>query len=283
MAAAAQQGAEAHLNRAQQAMDKPGASDVAVDRWLSASTAESEARADARLAAAEAKLAVANAAHASALWAYERGVAAYAEDYGTGGSRKRKREEAAPADDGDVLSDVIADMITAVVAHERAEPCWISLDRWHSLAEEERWTREMCARTAVRYGVQRPRDADETWARRREKIMADFEADALAFEIRCRARALAAEAGEDPAVLALAQRFEACDDTDDDPFPDPDDFRQSPDDEAWDAAVAAWEARRPAAEALIERADRVVGERILARTPWKSALRMRLQDMGERF
>ena len=285
VAAAAQQGTEARLNRAWEAMEKPGAPDTAVDRWLSASTAEQVASADARRAALEAKLAAADAAHVNALRAYERGLAAYAEDFGTGGSRKRKREEEAPADEGDVISDVVADMITAVVAHERAEPYWISLKRWHYLAEEERWLREMCAlsdaRLAARYGIQRPRAADEAWACYREQIMAGFEADAEAFEMKCRAMAWAAEAEEDPAVLAMARRYEACDDTDDDPYPDPDDFPASPDDAAWDAAVAAWEARRDAAEPLIARADRVVSERIMGRMRWKSALRMRLEDMGD--
>ena len=107
--------------------------------------------------------------------------------------------------------------------------------------------------------------------------MSGFEADAQAFESRCRARAWAAEAKEEPAVLERARLHEAGEMSDDNPHPDPDDY---PEDAAWDAAVAAWETCNAADEVLDARAARVVSERILGRMPWSSALRMRLIDAG---
>ena len=264
-------------DRAKQAAEGPGALFDADARWFTASRVALQAASASRRAAANAEVGRAQAALVRVV-AMSEGV-----DVRPGSAAKRRREDeraALIAADADVQG-VIDDMITAMEAHQRAEPFWISLERWHYLAEEERWTREMCASTARRYGNNRPRAPEEAWARYRERIMAGFEADAQAFEMKCRAMAWAAEAKEDPAVLAMARRFEACDDTDDDPYPDPDNFPASPDDDAWDAAVADWEARREAAEPLVARAERVVSERILGRTPWKSALRMRLQDMGE--
>eukprot|EP00966_Prymnesium_polylepis_P237946 5503056-Prymnesium_polylepis.1 len=260
-------------------MEKPDSPALAEGRWFTAARASMEAAFASRKLAAVAEVGQAEAAVVRCV-AKGEGV-----DVRPGSAVKRRREDerAALVKEGSDIVAVVADMIEAIINYESAEPFWISLDRWHYIAQEVRWTREMCASTDARYGIQRPCvSVEEAVAGYRQKMMDECEADAHTCEMNSRMISWRIETEETPAVLELARRLKACDDTlgdddDDNPFPDLDDF---PDDAAQDAAVAEWEAREEPKRKLIARADMILNERWLSRLPWKSALRWRLSDSG---
>lgn len=268
-AAAAEQGAEARLKRMEQAMDRPGASEAATDRWL--------AEFDVHRTVSETSCAAAQAAKAAAVQAAAVRAAAEAEgvDLRPGSHSKRKREDEAHAlaEADAAVAAAVTDMITAVAAYEEAEPYWISLQQWHFIESEVRWTQEYfaCHDVAVR---------QERMADMRARWMANFEAAAEAFETRCRLAMWQAETKEEAAVMELVRRQEAGEDPYDDLRGDLD-FDDDLDDQAWDAAMAAYEVKAAALDVLVTRANRVVSERILARTPWRNAYRLRTQGWGD--
>ena len=248
--------------RAGQAAQEPVARADADERYFKAARVAAEAAIASRKAAAAAELGKAQAGLVRRV-AINEGV-----DARPGSDAKRRREDARMASvaaDADVAG-VVEDMIAAIEAP--VEPAfWMTRDDWYDIAGKGRWTRELYTSTDRKYQISRPRAAEEAAVGVRQEMLRDFEAVAREIETRFRARAWAAEAKEEPAVLALARRLEAGDVGDDDPGPDPADYPPEPDDAEWDAAVAAWESRRAAQEEVNARAEEVVRQRILETWP----------------
>ena len=272
MAAAAKQGTEAALCRTVQAMEKPDAPERATHQWLEASGAHRATTAAAREATKESDSAAAKVVAAKAA-AVAAGV-----DFR---SAKRKREDEAAVEAAACaeIAGVVTDLITAVAAHELAEPFWISLSVWYDMERgvfdaERHWR---AANLLPPHG-------------RAAELRAAFQAtcavEAEQAEMRIRQVSWDGEQRAEPAVLALVRRLEA----DQEPW----DYPPEPTDEEveaageegagalWDAWVARCDAVHAAIDPILMEAREVVRERKLARQPWEAALTARMRDLEGR-
>eukprot|EP00966_Prymnesium_polylepis_P332868 7388344-Prymnesium_polylepis.1 len=251
--------AEARKVRAFDEMLRDDAPEGAGDKWSEAASAYREASAASREAAAAAAAAAAEAAAARAA-SQARGV-----DVRPGNRSKRRREDEAVAHSE--VSAVLTDMINAVAAFEFAEPYYVSLEQWHFLEEEVRWAREEC-----------PGCSEEKAQKMRRVWMEHFEERAEACEMRCRNLGWQYEMLATRQEIEFARRLQDLDDPCDD-VPDPD---SELDEFEYAAAKEIYDARLNELALPLMRAEYIVAERQLARMPWQSSLRMRMQDEGDR-
>ena len=269
MAAAVKQGADARLKRAMQASDGPDPSASAFGDWLEASAAWRAATTASREAAKEARETAAKAAAVRAV-AEAAGV-----DFRSA-KRKREDEAAAEAAARAEISNVVTDLVTAVGAHEQAEPFFIFLDCWYAIEGEVRESE----RVWTKRGLQMPHDRA---ADIREAELASRSMIAERVEARTRHAWWVTEQKESPAVLEVARRLDEHDDAYESPPEPTQEEAEAAGFEGEDAWYWAWRARddamRAAVEPLIPRAKAIVRQRWLAQLPWAKAISIRMRQL----